>query len=74
LELPPASNYWELYSRIEDYELKGSITIIMLLQQFIDIMLIDITHQVNYPVEKCVARGIIGEISSNVVACVSGSI
>jgi hypothetical protein len=31
-------------------------------------MLIDITHQVNYPVENCVARGIIGEISSDVVA------
>jgi hypothetical protein len=36
-ELRTTSHYWGPYSRIEDYELKGSITIIMLLQQFIDI-------------------------------------
>jgi len=34
----------------------------------IAIMLIDMTHQINYPVENYFARGIKGEISSDVVA------
>jgi hypothetical protein len=37
LVVVPASHCKQRYSRSEDYELKGSIIIIMLLQQFMDI-------------------------------------